>query len=76
MGAFLRYPRLYLHEFRTKARKTPNGKVDKRDRGMNLAPPVCQFLSAATGGAKDRQLAIHALPGIQTRDLWFSSRLP
>ena len=30
---------------------------------MNLAPPVYQFLSSATGGAKDGQLDIHALPG-------------
>ena len=32
---------------------------------MNLAPPVYQFLSAATGVAKDGQLDIYALPGIQ-----------
>ena len=31
---------------------------------MNLAPLVYQFLSAATGGAKDEQFDIHALPGI------------
>ena len=30
---------------------------------MNLAPPTNQFLSTATGGAKDEQLNIHALPG-------------
>ena len=30
---------------------------------MNLAPPIYQFWSAATGGAKDGQLDIHALPG-------------
>ena len=38
---------------------------------MNLAPPVYQFLRAATGGAKDWQLDIRALLGIRTRDLWF-----
>ena len=43
---------------------------------MNLALPVYQFLSAATGGAKDGQLDIHTLPGIRTRDLCFSSRIP
>ena len=30
---------------------------------MNLAPPAYQFLSTATGAAKDRQLDIHAEPG-------------
>ena len=30
---------------------------------MNLATPVYQFFSAVTGGAKDRQLDIRALPG-------------
>ena len=32
--------------------KTPNGKVDKRDRGLNLAPPIHQFWAqtpSATG---------------------------
>ena len=47
--------------------------MGKRDRGMNLALPVYQFLSAATGGAKDEQFDTHALPGIRTRDLWSSS---
>ena len=51
---FLRDPSPYLREFRRKPRKIPNGQVDKRDRGMNLAPPVYQFLSTATGGAKGR----------------------
>ena len=61
---FLRDPIPHLLEFWRKPRKTPNGKVDKWERGMNLAPPVYQFLSAATGGAKDGQFDIHALPGI------------
>ena len=43
VGVFLRYPSPYLREFRRKPRKTPNGWVDKRDRGLNLAPPVFQF---------------------------------
>ena len=34
---------------------------------MNLAPPVYQFLRAATGGAKDGELDIHALARIRTR---------
>ena len=42
-GVFLRDPSPYIREFRRKTRKTPNGKVDKRDRGLNLAPPVFQF---------------------------------
>ena len=29
---------------------------------MNLSPPVYQLLSAITGGAKDGQFDIHALP--------------
>ena len=66
----------YLSKFRRKPRKTPNGKVDKRDRGMNLAPPIYHFLSAVTGEAKDGQLDIHDLPGIRTRDLWSSNWLP
>ena len=40
---FLRDPSPYLPEFRRKPRKTPNGYVDKRDRGLNLAPPVFHF---------------------------------
>ena len=63
-GVFLRDPSPYLREFRRKPRKTPNGQVDKRDRGMNLAPPIYQILSEATGGVKDGQFDIHALPGI------------
>ena len=43
VGVFLRDPRQYLHEIRKKPRKTPNGYVDKHDRGLNLAPPVFQF---------------------------------
>ena len=33
---FLRDPSPYLHEFRRKTRKTPNGLVDKRYRELNL----------------------------------------
>ena len=58
MRVFLRDPCLYIFEFRRKPQKTPNGYVDKRKGGLNLAPPVYQFRSqnhAATGGAKDRQ---------------------
>ena len=33
---------------------------------MNLSPPVYQFLSAATSGAKNGQFDMHALPGILT----------
>ena len=43
VGIFLKDPSPYLYEFRKKSRKTPKGWVDKRDRGMNLAPPVHQF---------------------------------
>ena len=43
---------------------------------MNLAPPVYQFLSSATGGAKDGQLEIHALPGIRTQDLCAAADFP
>ena len=39
-GIFLRDPSPYLREFLSKPRKTPNGLVDKRDRELNLAPPV------------------------------------
>ena len=35
---FLRDNSPYLCEFRRKPWKTPNGKVDKRDQGLNLAP--------------------------------------
>ena len=43
VGVFLRDPSPYLREFRRKPRKSPNGLIDKRDRGLNLAPPVFQF---------------------------------
>ena len=43
VGVFPRDPSPYLSEFRRNPRKTPNGEVDKRDRGLNLAPPVYQF---------------------------------
>ena len=43
-GVFLTDPSPYLHEFRRKQRKTPNGQVDKLDQILNLAPPVFQFL--------------------------------
>ena len=39
VGVFLRDISPYLREFRRKPRKIPN---DKRDRGLNLAPPVFQ----------------------------------
>ena len=42
-GVFLRDPNRYLREFQRKPPKTPNGYVDKRDRGLNLAPPINQF---------------------------------
>ena len=41
LRVFLRDPSPYLREFPRKPRKTPNGQVDKRDRG--LTPPVFQF---------------------------------
>ena len=43
VGVSLRDPSPYLSEFRRKPRKTTNGWVDKRDRGLNLVPPVFQF---------------------------------
>ena len=43
LGAFLRDSRTYLREFRRKPRKTLSSQVDKRDRGLNLAPPVYQL---------------------------------
>ena len=43
MGIFLRDPRPYLRKFQKKLRKTSNTWVDKRDRGLNLAPPVYQL---------------------------------
>ena len=54
MGIFLRDPAPYLLVFRDKPRKNPNGKVEKRDRGMNLVPAVSQFSAykrSVTGGA-------------------------
>ena len=42
-GVFIRDPNPYLREFRRKLPKTPNGKVDKCDRGLNLAFPVLKF---------------------------------
>ena len=38
VGVFLRDPN-------GNSGTTPNGQVDKRDRGLNLALPVYQFLS-------------------------------
>ena len=35
LGVFLKDPSPYLREFRRKPRKTPNGQVDKLDRGFN-----------------------------------------
>ena len=43
VGVFLGDSSQYLHEFRRKPRKTPNGWIDKRDRSLNLAPPIFQF---------------------------------
>ena len=43
VGVFLCNSSPYLLEFQRKPRKTPNNEVDKRDRGLNLAPPVFQF---------------------------------
>ena len=43
MGIFLKDPSPYLCEYRRKPLKTPKGYVDKRDRGLNLAPPVYHF---------------------------------
>ena len=43
MGVFIRDPSPYLPEFRRKPQKTSNGLVDKRDRGLNPAPPVYQL---------------------------------
>ena len=40
VGGFLRDPSPYLREFKRKPLKIPNGLVYKRDRGLNLAPPV------------------------------------
>ena len=34
VGVFLRDPSPYLREFRRKPRKTPNGLVNKRNRGI------------------------------------------
>ena len=63
---FLMDPNQYLREF---SEKTMENSLrlgsDKRNRGMNLAPPVNQFLSADTGGAKDVQFDIHDLPGFE-----------
>ena len=43
VGVFLRDPSPYLREFWRNPRKTPNGLVNKRVRGLNLAPSVYQF---------------------------------
>ena len=43
---------------------------------MNLASPVYQFLSAATSGAKEGQLNIHALPGIRTQTFGVAAGFP
>ena len=76
VGVFIRDPSPPVFtRVSEKTTETPNGHVDKRDRGMNLVPPVNHFLSAATGGAKNGQFGIHALPAIQTRDLSCSSQL-
>ena len=40
VGIFLRDPSPHVRAFRRKPRKTPNDYVDKRDRGLKLAPPV------------------------------------
>ena len=50
-GIFLREPSPNLYEFCRKPWKTPKGYADKRNRRMNLAPTVYQFLNAAAGGA-------------------------
>ena len=43
MGVILRDPGLYLREIWRNLRKTPNEKIDKRDRGLNLELLVYQF---------------------------------
>ena len=62
---FLWDPSPYLFEFPRKPWKTLNGQVDKRDRGMNLASPVYQFLSGDTGGAKEGQFESMPYPGFE-----------
>ena len=44
-------------------RKTPNGKIDKRDWGLNLASLVYQLLSAATAGVKTSMPYLGFEPG-------------
>ena len=53
MGVFPRDSSPYLREFRRKPLKTLNGKVDKRDRGLNLHMQSTSFerYRSATGGA-------------------------
>ena len=48
VGVFLRDHSLYLYKFRRKPCKTPKGKVDKHDQGLNLAPTIYQFESRTT----------------------------
>ena len=46
---------VFMKVLELKPLKTPNSKVDKRNRGLNPAPPVYQFRvqnSSATGGAQ------------------------
>ena len=40
---FLRDPNPFYVNFGKKPRKNPNGQVGKRDRKLNLAPPIYQF---------------------------------
>ena len=58
MEFFLRDPSPYLREFQRKPGKTPNGYADKRNRGLNLAPPVLQFR------------ALPPVPLVGQRTLW------
>ena len=73
---FLRDPSSYLRKFQWKPRKTPKSQVDKRDRGMNLAPPVKQFLSASVGVTKTDSLTSMPYPVFEPRTIGSAAGFP
>ena len=73
VGVFLKDPSPYLREFRRKTRKTLNGEVDKRDRGLNLTPPVYKLWSETE---KNNVLFISIFSLLNFKIfMWFNLRL-
>ena len=77
VGVFLRDPSSYLYEFWRKTTENSEWLGQQAQPGIEHGTSHLPVLECrTTDGANDKQFDIHALPGIQTQDLWCSSRLP